>query len=232
MEDVNKLAKQIAKQMLKSGPVDYNQTKHVFRKVRRELGLKPKKKQGKDTVSRLSVEELRAFLKAAQQRSPKISLMMQTLYETAVRLNEFTSLEASDFMYDQRRLVIRDGKGGKRREVIMSAELATMLRLHLGGQQSGPLFRSRHGKGYSNRRIQDIVKEIAKAAKIENVSPHKLRHTRATLLTEAGMTRDELGPLLGHEKSDTTDIYARTAQVLTQAAFDRAHRGVRERISC
>jgi hypothetical protein len=45
------------------------------------------------------------------------------------------------------------------------------------------------------------------------------------LLTEAGMTREELRPLLGHKQSNTTDIYVRTAQVLTVKAFDRARRG-------
>lgn len=35
--------------------------------------------------------------------------------------------------------------------------------------------------------------------------------------------RKKLGPLLGHEQSNTTDIYVRTAQLLTVEAFDRVH---------
>ncbi len=231
MEDVTALAKQVARLLRKSGLETYDQTKHVFREVRKELDLSPPKRRGRNTVKRLSVEHLRAFLKAAGREEPKVTLMMQTLYESAVRVNEFTSLQARDFMYDQRRLVVRAGKGDKRREVIISAELAGMLRLHLGDRKSGALFRSRQGKAYSDRRIQQLVDQVAIAAGIEKrVTPHTLRHTRATLLTEAGMTREELGPLLGHEQSNTTDIYVRTAQVLTVEAFDRAHRGVGERV--
>jgi integrase/recombinase XerD len=231
MESVDELAKQIARLMRKGGVETYDQTKHVFRRVRKELDLRPPKCRGRDTVARLSVEDLRAFLRAGQRRDAHVTLMMQTLYESAVRVSEFTRLDASDLMYDQRRLVVRSGKGDKRREVLISPELATMLRLHLKGRQSGPLFRSQRGKAYSSRRIQQLVDEIAQAAGIQQrVTPHTLRHTRATLLTEAGMTREELGPLLGHEKSDTTDIYTRTAQVLTVEAFDRAHRGVGERL--
>ena len=231
MTDVQPLAKQIARLLRKAGLETYDQTKHVFREVRKELDLRPGKRRGRDTVKRLSVEELRAFLKAAQRRKPQDALMMQTLYETAVRVSEFTALQADDLMYDQRRLVVRRGKGDKRREVIISPELATMLRLHLNDRRSGPLFRSQRGGSYSDRRIQHIVEEVAAAAGIgSRVSPHTLRHTRATLLTEAGMTREELGPLLGHEKSDTTDIYTKTAQVLTVEAFDQAHRAVGERV--
>ncbi len=42
------------------------------------------------------------------------------------------------------------------------------------------------------------------------------------------MRREELGSLLGHEQSNTTDIYVRTVQVLTVEMFNRAHRGVGE----
>ncbi|PPK87887.1 phage integrase family protein [Neolewinella xylanilytica] len=231
MEDVTAIAKQVARLLRKSGLETYDQTKHVFREVRKELDLSPPKRHGRNTVKRLSVENLRAFLRAAQRQEPKVNLMMQTLYESAVRVSEFTSLEARDFMYDQRRLVVSAGKGDKRREVIISTELAGMLRLHLGDRKAGPLFRSRQGKAYSDRRIQQLVDTVATAAGIEKrVTPHTLRHTRATLLTEAGMTREELGPLLGHEQSNTTDIYVRTAQVLTVEAFDLAHRGVGERV--
>jgi site-specific recombinase XerD len=38
------------------------------------------------------------------------------------------------------------------------------------------------------------------------------------------MTRDQLRSLLGHEKSDTTDVYTRTAAVLTRDAYDAAAR--------
>ena len=113
MEDVTALAKQVARLLRKSGLETYDQTKHVFREVRKQLDLSPPKRRGRNTVKRLSVEHLRSFLKAAGREEPKVSLMMQTLYESAVRVSEFTSLEARDFTYDQRRLVVRAGKGGQ-----------------------------------------------------------------------------------------------------------------------
>lgn len=227
MQDVSQLAKQIARTMRKAGVADYDQTKHVFRLVRKELELSPPKRRGRDTVKRLSTEQLRAFLSHAHRDSAKLGLMMLTLYETAVRVAEFSALRAEDFLYEQRRLVVARGKGDKRREVPLTRELANLLRLHLNGRTEGPMFRSTRGKAYSTRRVQQLVDEVAAAADIKiRVTPHILRHTRATLLVEGGMTRDELRPMLGHEKSDTTDIYTRTASVLTMEGFDRAVEGL------
>ncbi len=56
MEDVTALAKQVARLLRKSGLETYDQTKHVFREVRKELDLSPPKRRGRNTVKRLSVE--------------------------------------------------------------------------------------------------------------------------------------------------------------------------------
>ncbi|WP_116105135.1 hypothetical protein [Lewinella sp. IMCC34191] len=74
---------------------------------------------------------------------------------------------ANRSIYDQRRLVV-GGKGDKRCRVIISAELVGMLRLHFGDRKSGALLCSRQGKADSDRRIQQLVDQVATAAWIEN----------------------------------------------------------------
>jgi site-specific recombinase XerD len=223
MQEVSKLAKQLAKQMRKAGVKNYDQTKHIFKEVRKELDLSPAKKRGKGTVKRISLEQLRRFLEFAQRHSAERGLMMQTLYETAVRVDEFTNLRVEHFLYEQRRLVVVAGKGDKRREIPLTSNLANMLRIHNSDRSEGPLFCSSRGKAFTSRRIQQIVNDVAESASLTtHLTPHILRHTRATDLVEAGMTRDQLRSLLGHEKSDTTDIYTRTANVLTRDAYDEA----------
>lgn len=223
MQNVDQLAKQVARLLRKGGVINYDQTKHVFRQVRKELDLSPPKRRGRDTVKRISIEQLRSFLDHAQRKSFLRGLMMQTLYETAVRVDEFVNLRVEHFLYEQRRLIIAAGKGDKRREIPLTSTLATLLRGHCSGREQGALFQSRRGKKYTARRIQQIVDEVATDAGLTTrVTPHTLRHTRATDLVEAGMTRDQLRSLLGHEKSDTTDIYTRTANVLTRDAYNEA----------
>ena len=78
-------------------------------------------------------------------------------------------------------------------------------------------------QAYSPRMIQHLVKQITKQARLQiQVSPHILRHTRATLLAEAGMSKDHLQIFLGHEKPETTQIYTRTAALDMKNAFQKA----------
>ncbi|HMB93907.1 MAG TPA: tyrosine-type recombinase/integrase [Rhodothermales bacterium] len=56
----------------------------------------------------------------------------------------------------------------------------------------------------------------------KRVPPHILRHTRATLLAEGGMSKDLLQIFLGHEKPETTEIYTYTAALDMRRGFNEA----------
>lgn len=226
MNEVKAIAQQVARLLRKSGLETYDQTKHVFREVRRELDLSPPKRSSRGGARHLSAEEIRAFLQVAHRRDAALGLMLKTLYKSAVRVDEFTSLEAYDLRYERRRLVVRSRKRDTDREVILSPQLAQLLGLHLGDRRSGPLFCSRRGRAYSNRRIQQLVDEVADAAEItKRVTPQVLRLTRAALLTEGGLPREQLELFLGKKKVYTTEVQQPGAQALNVEAFDRADRG-------
>lgn len=146
---------------------------------------------------------------------------MQTLFETAARVDEFTSLNVNDIYFNELRIIIRSEKGSKRREVPIEENLGRLLSTHLKDRKSGPIFRTRRNERYTNRRIQQVVKEIASIAQIYSldVTPHTLRHTRATFLAEDGMAKDYLQVFLGHEQPDTTQIYTNTAAIDMDGAF-------------
>lgn len=99
--------------------------------------------------------------------------------------------------------------------------LARLLSTHLKERKTGPIFRTQRGTRFTNRRIQQIVKEIAEAAAISSieVTPHTLRHTRATFLAEDGMGKDHLQVFLGHDLPGTTQIYTKTAAIDTDKEF-------------
>lgn len=218
-EHLKPAIKEIVKVLRKYG-MDYEQTAYVFKQARKQTQLRPKKRQKKGTVERLSEEEINRFLDQAYGRKPKIGLMMSTLYQTAARVSEFVALEIRDVYADEQRIVIRKGKGDKRREVPIVQELARKLQIHIGQRKSGPLFLTLRQKAYSQRMVQHLTKEIALEAELQHkVSPHILRHTRATLLAEAGMSKDHLQIFLGHEKPETTQIYTHTAAIDMKKAF-------------
>lgn len=209
--------------ILRKEQIDYDQSKYLFKKVREALGLRPPRGRSKSqAVKRLASAELEAFMDQARRSSASRLLMMKTLYEGAFRVNEFTSLMATDIRLDECIIVVREGKGDKRREVPITPELANMLALHLKERKHGPLFPAPSGKPYSDRRIQQIVSDLAALASIDmKVTPHTLRHTRATVMAEAGMPKDLIQGFLGHEKPETTEIYTRTAALPLKKEFKK-----------
>lgn len=203
--------------------ISYSQSQEIIKQVRKNLELKPNKKK-KGTVKRLSRQEYERFINAAYEKSALVGLMMQTLFETALRVDEFVNLQADDIYFEELRIIVRDGKGEKRREVPIELHLSRQLAGHIGQRQTGSIFRSNRGKKFSARRIQQLVKEIAANTDIHSieVTPHTLRHTRATFLVEDGMSKDALQNMLGHESGETTEIYTKTAAVDTEREFRKA----------
>ncbi|BDS15696.1 tyrosine-type recombinase/integrase [Aureispira anguillae] len=214
---INLIARKLAKQN-----ISYSQSQYIFKQVRKKLELKPEKKN-KGTVKRLSRKEYKRFINMAYEKSSKIGLMMQVLFETATRVDEFTSFNADDIYFEELRIVIQSGKGDKRREVPIEENLARLLSTHLKDRRSGPIFRTQRNGRFTNRRIQQIVKEIAEIAQITSieVTPHTLRHSRATFLAEDGMGKDYLQVFLGHDQPTTTEIYTKTAAMDTDKEFRR-----------
>ena len=158
----------------------------------------------------------------------RTGLMLQTLLETGARASELVQLRVDDVSLVERVITIRQGKGGKRREVPIRRDLAQLLRLHIGARRAGPLFASRQeGSGstphvLTRQRVGQIVRAVAVAAGIsKRVYPHLLRHTVATRLLALGMDITDLQRFLGHESIATTRRYAETTAATLQRRFDQ-----------
>ena len=67
----------------------------------------------------------------------------------------------------------------------------------------------RTGKRLSARRVEQIVARCLQSAGLSGrgFSPHKLRHTAATLMYQGGVDMLALKEILGHENVSTTQIY-------------------------
>jgi len=120
-------------------------------------------------------------------------------------------------------------KGDKRRDVPILDSLANELRLHLRERRTGPVFQNRQGGAYSKRRLQQIVREVARTAGIATrVYPHLLRHTVAQHLADPGMPDELLQKFLGHEKPETNHLYYRPARTRMKRSFKEALEGQSE----
>lgn len=226
MRYIERVSGQIAALLVREG-LDYYQSKAVFKAARQKAGLPPPKHPRK-TVDRLTLEEELRFIDHAYAQGGHTGLMMQSLLETGTRVSEFVQLRVEDVSFAERLIVIRAGKGGKRREVPLRRALAQLLQVHIGQRRAGPLFQSRqHGSGplpyvYTRQRIGQLVRTVARAASIrKRVYPHLLRHTVATKLLGLGMDIADVQRFLGHDDISTTQIYARTSSAMLRKKFDQ-----------
>ena len=165
----------------------------------------------------LTQEEMRRLLQA-----PRIDTVMGLrdrallclLYASGIRASECAGLTEGEV--DLEGLTIRVmGKGGNERCIPLTKEAVQVLRQYRDAR--GPLsrrdafFRSRGGRGLSRNAIYERVHHYGRKARIEKkLSPHRLRHTFATHLIQAGANLVEVRDLLGHRCITSTQIYLHT----------------------
>ncbi|MGL5972997.1 MAG: tyrosine-type recombinase/integrase, partial [Oscillospiraceae bacterium] len=109
------------------------------------------------------------------------------------------------------------GKGNKERIIFLNdgcldaIESYNLDRSKINNiKEENAFFISKQGKRISARRVQQIVEYILKACNLNNegFSPHKLRHTAATLMYQYNdVDIRVLKEILGHENISTTEIY-------------------------
>ena len=85
-----------------------------------------------------------------------------------------------------------------------------------------PLWTRPNGQPFSYSWLRTHVATCGLAAGIANLTAHRLRHTLATRLLNAGMDITRIQKLLGHEHITTTQIYARALDTTVQADYYQA----------
>ena len=167
----------------------------------------------------LSLEESIDLLKNANTSSPKRDFLIITLFiNCGMRISELVGINLGDFtLSDNENSIKIIGKGNKQRIVYLNKACILALedylkneRKHLPNDNAkAPLFLSRQDKRITVRRVEQIVDECLKNANLDGkgYSPHKLRHTAATLMHKKGADMLALKEILGHENVSTTQIY-------------------------
>ena len=134
-----------------------------------------------------------------------------TFLNTGLRLSELTSMDIKHINSDGSINII--GKGNKERKIYLNDSTIDAINEYLSVRpniEDDALFLSNREQRISNRAIQHMLEKYLKAAGLSDkgISPHKLRHTAATLLYQYGnIDIRTLQVLLGHESVSTTQIY-------------------------
>lgn len=170
---------------------------------------RPKKAQKLPGV--LSEEEIASILSVTTNLKHKSILV--TIYSCGLRLSELLNLKITDIQSDRHLLLVRDAKGNKDRNTILSDTTLQLLRkYYLAYKPKEYLFEGPGGGPYSGKSVQNILQRSLTLAKIcRHASPHTLRHSFATHLLENGTDLRYIQTLLGHSSPKTTEIYAQVS---------------------
>lgn len=151
-------------------------------------------------------------------------------YQCGLRINEARHIKPKDINSQRNVLLVREGKGGKTREVPMNPALIDRLRtFYLAHQNSEWLFPAtfgyyrknsslslanamRHGTqpmsvDSSRHAFRNACTKSGLMAAHDKIVPHTLRHSYATHMLEAGVSVRQLAAYLGHSCLESTMIY-------------------------
>ena len=152
--------------------------------------------------------------------------ILELFYSCGIRLSELVGLNA-DALLPGENCVRVLGKGRKERLVPVgeyAMEAILNYRMRAGLEPHGPLFISRLRRRMTGRSVQLMLDKYLRCSDLPfHISPHKLRHTFATHMLDAGADLRAVQELLGHASLSTTQIYTHVTKTRMKQAFLDAH---------
>jgi len=165
----------------------------------------------------LTLEESIRLLKSIDGKFRERDIAIFVLFlNCGLRLSELVGINISNINFEKRTLRII-GKGNKERIVFLNNICIEAINSYLVVRPTDveysdkdALFISSKNRRISNRMVEILAKKYFKAADIDatRYSPHKLRHTAATIMYKEGnVDIKTLQEILGHVSISTTQIY-------------------------
>jgi integrase/recombinase XerC len=156
--------------------------------------------------------------------------ILETIYSCGLRISELCGLAAEDLDWNERLLRVR-GKGKKERLSPIGEPALAAIRNYWsllpqppGGQCPVFLGNTKKRTPVYPRQLQlRLKKHLALAGLDQHLTPHKLRHSYATHLLDAGADLRSVQELLGHAHLVTTQVYTHLTTERLKRAYDAAH---------
>lgn len=156
--------------------------------------------------------------------------ILETIYSCGLRVSEMVGLRVTDIDWDEQIVRVR-GKGKKERLVPISKTALEAIRhywTHLAERPAGgaPVFLSETRKRSPMSGImlaRRLKTYLVRAGLDPAITPHKLRHSYATHLLDAGADLRSVQELLGHAHLVTTQVYTHISTERLKKAYEQAH---------
>ena len=158
--------------------------------------------------------------------------VFEVLYSTGCRISEIAALTWGDIRFEQGTTVV-EGKGRKQRLCVLGEPACEALRTLRGlagalwtgaDEAAARLFLNLRGGPLTTRSIELQMKVWLRAAGLPpELTPHKLRHSFATHLLDAGADLRSVQQMLGHASLSTTQIYTHVSIERLKDEYGKAH---------
>jgi site-specific recombinase XerD len=192
----------------------------------------PAKRFERGPVEFLTEEEATALVSAPDAQTwtgRRDRALLLVAVQTGMRNSELTSLRCQDVDLRLGAHIRCLGKGRKMRCTPLKPEVVSVLKAWLserGGGPADPVFPSSRGGQLSADAFQRLVtRHVTRAGdtcpslKTKTVTPHTLRHAAAMALLRGGIDLTVIALWLGHESTETTEIYLHADMRLKERAL-------------
>lgn len=178
-------------------PLDSNPARRIrkFKEFRTERYL-----------SQIELANLHRSLNVAENSAPFAVAAIRLLLFTGARLGEIISLQWKHVDLERKIIWLPDSKTGEK--PIRLSNYAIGILANLPRWESNPHVLPGHGRKGHLVNLQKFWKRLCANAGIENCRIHDLRHTFASIGTQANLPLQVIGSLLGHKSTTTTERYA------------------------
>jgi site-specific recombinase XerD len=199
-------------------------------------------KPEKRTIVPLTADEIKALLKSCAQTraytrpgkractnsrptAVRDRAIILTLLDTGLRASELCNLTIADYNQRRNRISVF-GKGSKERTIPISTQTAEAIWEYLATRNKAttlmdePLFTTSTGRSLDRHQLRRLLVRLADAAGVEDVHPHKFRHTFAIFYLRNEGDIYSLQEILGHSTLDMVKNYL----TIAQTDIDKAHK--------
>jgi len=168
---------------------------------------------------------------SAHFASARDTALIEIIYSGGLRISEAVGLNLEDCDLISDIMKVR-GKGKKERIAAIGKPARTALRHYLrmrslrteNERPNAPLFVNRFGTRLTPRSFQrNLKKYLIFAGLPPDLTPHKLRHSFATHLLDAGADLRAVQEMLGHKNLSTTQIYTHVSVTKMKDSYKKAH---------
>lgn len=157
-------------------------------------------------------------------------MVMEMLYSTGMRRSELINLTPNDLDFFNNQVKVL-GKGNKERLIPFAQPLANRLKNYLDIRNdefalgvTAPLFVTGKGVKMYPKLVYNLVKKyLSQITTVEQRSPHVLRHSFATHLSNNGADLNAIKELLGHSSLAATQVYTHNSIEKLKKVYQQAH---------